>query len=108
MRMELTRRLKRIHKRLFDEEFVTKKAWHFDGDTILVNDEILKEPLVVRKAKAMEYVATNLPAYVKKDELIGLPAAAPYPQRVPETLGIQLDAKTVTWGEEQSHGLSHV
>lgn len=70
MKMELTRRLKRIHKRLFDEEFLTKKAWHFDGDTILVNDEILKEPLVVRKAKAMEYVATNLPAYVKKDELI--------------------------------------
>ena len=68
--MILTNRLKRIKDRLFNEEFVTRKTWHFDGDSILVDDQIKAEPLVVRKAKAMEYVAENLPANIKADELI--------------------------------------
>jgi formate C-acetyltransferase len=70
MRMRLTTRLKRMHRRLFDEEFHTKKTWYFDGETILIGEELRKEPLVVRKAKAIDFVAKNLPAYIKKDELI--------------------------------------
>ena len=46
------------------------RTWHFKDETILVNEEIKAEPLVVRKALAMEYVARNLPACIKPDELI--------------------------------------
>lgn len=68
--MILTNRLKKIKKRLFNEEFITKKKWYFDGESILINEEIKKEPLVIRKAKAIEFVAENLPIYIKRDELI--------------------------------------
>jgi len=68
--MELTPRLKRIKDRLFDEEFRTVKPWHFKGESILTDEEIIKEPLVIRKAKAYEYVAKKLPSYIKRDELI--------------------------------------
>lgn len=66
----MTKRLARIKDRLFNQEFITKKKWYFEGESILVDEEIRKEPLVVRKAKAIEYVAENLPAYIKRDELI--------------------------------------
>ncbi len=68
--MELTNRLKRIKQRLYDEEFTNPGIWYFKDKTILTSEEIIKEPLVVRKAMAYEYIAKNLPVYIKEDELI--------------------------------------
>jgi pyruvate-formate lyase len=68
--MVMTKRLERIKDRLFNEEFVTKKTWHFEDETILLDEAVKGEPLVVRKALAMQYVAKELPADIKRDELI--------------------------------------
>lgn len=68
--MELTPRLKKLKKRLFDVEFHQTKTWYFVNDTILTSEEIKAEPLVVRKGLMFQYVAKNLPAYIKPDELI--------------------------------------
>lgn len=68
--MKLTRRLQKIKERLFNEDFKDKGTWYLKGDTILTNSEIREEPLIVRKAKAIEYIAENLPAFIKEDELI--------------------------------------
>lgn len=63
-------RIDRIKDRLFNKEFVTKKAWWGMNETILTNDEIKKEPLVVRKALGIQYVMRNMPVEIKEDELI--------------------------------------
>jgi pyruvate-formate lyase len=68
--MKLTPRLQKIKKRLFTEDFKDKGTWYFKGVTILTSKEIKEEPLVVRKALALQYIADNLPAYIKDDELI--------------------------------------
>lgn len=67
-------RLARIKDRLVNVEYVTKREWWGEGTTILTNEEILREPLIVRKAKACEYVLCNMPIAIKPDELIvGMP-----------------------------------
>ena len=63
-------RAEKIKKRLFEVEFVTKKQWWGRDETILTNEEIKKEPLVVRKAFGIEYVMRNMPAEIKPDELV--------------------------------------
>ena len=63
-------RAEKIKKRLFEVEYVTKKEWWGMNETILTNDAIKKEPLVVRKALGIEYVMRNMPAEIKPDELI--------------------------------------
>lgn len=69
--MELTNRLKKIKDRLFNIEFHDPGVWHFkDVNIVKGNDELAKEPLVVRKAKAQEYMCLHLPAVIKPDELI--------------------------------------
>lgn len=69
--MELTSRLKKIKDRLFNVEFYDPGVWHFKNVNILEGNEGLKkEPLVVRKAKAQEYMCRHLPAIIKSDELI--------------------------------------
>jgi len=69
--MELTYRLKKIKKRLFEVEFNDPGVWYFKDVNILDNDEKLKqEPLVIRKAKAQEYICLHLPAIIKSDEII--------------------------------------
>ncbi len=67
--MELTRRLIELKDRLFNEEFQDPGIWHFK-DTNILNDENRDEPLIVRKAMALEYMCQHLPAYIKRDELI--------------------------------------
>ena len=47
-------RAEKIKKRLFEVEYVTKKEWWGMNETILTNDAIKKEPLVVRKALGIE------------------------------------------------------
>ena len=66
----LTKRQAKLKKRLFEVEFYTKKPWWGQGLTILDNEEIKKEPLVVRKALACKFVLANQPAELKPDELI--------------------------------------
>lgn len=67
-------RLARIKDRLVNVEYVTKREWWGEGTTILTDDEVLKEPLIVRKAMACEYVLCNMPIAIKPDELIvGMP-----------------------------------
>ncbi len=68
--MELTARLKKLQDRLFNVEYHDPGVWHFQNTNILTNDDIRREPMVVRKAKAIEHICLNLPAIVKPDELI--------------------------------------
>ena len=63
-------RIERIKDRLWNKEFVTKKEWWGMDETILVNEEIKKEPLVVRKALGIEHVMRHMPVEIKPDELI--------------------------------------
>ncbi|MCI8485430.1 MAG: pyruvate-formate lyase [Lachnospiraceae bacterium] len=65
----LTDRLQRLKNRLFEIDYYEKKEWHFKGVSI-VTDENRSEPLIVRKALAVKYMAEHLPAIIKKDELI--------------------------------------
>lgn len=67
-------RLARIKDRLVNVEYVTKREWWGDGTTILTDEAVLHEPLIVRKALACEYVLCNMPVALKPDELIvGMP-----------------------------------
>jgi pyruvate-formate lyase len=69
--MQLTPRLKKLQDRLFNIEYHDPGVWHFkDVNIVEGNEELAKEPLVVRKAKAQEYICLHLPAIIKPDELI--------------------------------------
>jgi hypothetical protein len=59
--MELTKRLIKLKDRLFNEEFQNPGIWHFK-DTNILNDENRDEPLIVRKAMALEHMCQHLPA----------------------------------------------
>lgn len=63
-------RIERIKKRLYETEYYTKKEWWGEDKTILTNDSVKEEPLVVRKAMAKELVLTQMPIEIKDDELI--------------------------------------
>ena len=70
-------RSERIKKRLFEVEYYTKKKWWGMDETILTNEEIKKESLMIRKAVATAFVCENMPIEVKPDELIvGIAAMA--------------------------------
>ncbi|MDY0041290.1 MAG: pyruvate formate lyase family protein [Desulforhabdus sp.] len=66
----MTTRFEKIKSRLFDKEYVTKKLWWGKGSTILTTDDVRREPLIVRKALAMEHVMRHMPIEIKPDELI--------------------------------------
>ncbi len=68
----LTERLKKLKGRLFEVDFNTPKTWHFCETNLfdVHRDGFGREPLVVRKAKAVEYICRNLPAYIRDQELI--------------------------------------
>lgn len=68
--MKVSSRVDKIKKRLFDKEFVTKKEWWGKDATVLTDEEIKAEPLIVRKAMAIGYVLNNMPIEIKPDELI--------------------------------------
>lgn len=63
-------RQEKLKKRMYEVEFYTKKEWWGEGLTILDNEDICKEPLIVRKAYASRFVLENMPAELKPDELI--------------------------------------
>jgi pyruvate-formate lyase len=64
------KRIEKIKDRLYNKEFYTKKEWWGENETILTNDEVKKEPLIVRKALATRYTFINMPVEIKPDELI--------------------------------------
>ena len=68
--MKKMTRIDRIKDRLFNKEFITKKSWWGMEETILTEDEIKKEPLVVRKALGIQHVMNHMPIEIKEDELI--------------------------------------
>lgn len=63
-------RAKKIKSRLFEKEYYTKKEFWGEDTTILTSEEVIAEPLVVRKAMATAYMLENMPAEIKPDELI--------------------------------------
>ncbi len=70
-------RMGRIKQRLFQKDFIEKQDWWGDDETILTSQEIIEQPLIVRKALAIDHVARNMPIEVKADELIvGKPTMA--------------------------------
>lgn len=70
-------RLERIKKRLFEKDFLEPKQWWGDEEDILTSEEIIRQPLIVRKALAIRHVAEHMPIGLKDDELIvGQPTMA--------------------------------
>ena len=65
----MTERTAIIKERMF-KEFEETKEWWGQDTTILTNEEVKKEPLVVRKALAIKYVLNNMPLKIREDELI--------------------------------------
>ena len=71
------KRIEKIKNRLFDKDFMTKKEWWGENQTILTDENIKKKPIMVRKALAVMHVAKNMPIEIKEDELIvGVPTMA--------------------------------
>jgi pyruvate-formate lyase len=68
--MDLTTRLKKLKDRLFNVEFKDPGTWHFKDVNIVTSDEFVQEPLIIRKAYAIEHMGTHLPAIIKPDEII--------------------------------------
>ena len=68
--MRLSERIDRIKQRLFNEDFLVKKDWWGDGETILTSDGVREKPLIIRKALAIRHVADNMPTVINEDELI--------------------------------------
>lgn len=75
--MQLTSKLTKLKDRLFNVEYHDPGKWYFADVNILDisgNEFMLDEPIVVRKAYAMQHIARNLPTIIKPDELIvGMP-----------------------------------
>lgn len=70
-------RIEKIKERLFNTDYVTRKSWWGENETILVDEEVKQKSLIVRKALAVLHVAKNMPIDVKEDELIvGIPTMA--------------------------------
>jgi len=62
-------RIARIKERMFSEFQETKPWWGGKG-TVLTDEAVKQEPLIVRKALAIKYVLEGMPAFIKDDELI--------------------------------------
>lgn len=71
------KRIEKLKKRLFESDFLTKKEWWGENETILNDPEVIKKPIIIRKALAINHVARNMPIELREDELIvGKPTMA--------------------------------
>ena len=74
----LPNRLQRLSQRLYEKDFNQVNPWHFENVNILNlegNEYLREQPIPVRKAYSLQYVANHLPILIKHDELIvGCPA----------------------------------
>ncbi len=70
---KLTERLQKLNERLHTVDFITPGQWYFTDTNILGmegNDFLFREPIVIRKAYSLRYVAENLPVVIKENEII--------------------------------------
>ena len=89
------RRQEKIKQRLFEKEYVTKKTWWGEDKTILICDEVASEPLVMRKALAIEFTMRNMPIGLKPDEwIVGM--------RTPGSAGLGRTMPTYALPEEEA------
>lgn len=98
------KRIEKLKKRLFESDFLTKKEWWGENETILNDPEVIKKPIIIRKALAINHVARNMPIELREDELIvGKPTMA--------SIGFGRCFPTYTLPEEDArakeHGLSY-
>lgn len=66
-------RLIKLNKRLQEIDFCNARPWYFENTNILDvpgNENLRKEPIVIRKAYAIRYVAEHMPIVIYDDELI--------------------------------------
>ena len=71
--IELSSRLERLSQRLHDVDYHMANPWYFEDVNILdipENFGLREEPIPVRKAYALRYVAEHLPVEILDDELI--------------------------------------
>lgn len=77
MDITVSARVKKLNTRLQNEDYFRPLPWLFENVNILNtadNDWLKKEPIVIRKAYSIRYVAENLPLIVYDDEMIvGVP-----------------------------------
>lgn len=64
-----TARIERLYRRLW-EGFLSKKAWWGEGLTVLDDPEVAASPLIVRKARAVQKVLSEMPIQIQEDELV--------------------------------------
>lgn len=73
----LSERLLKLNKRLKEEDYYNPKPWYFENVNILdisENAQLKSEPVVIRKAYAIRYVAEHISTPIFEDELIvGVP-----------------------------------
>lgn len=56
------------------EDFYVKMDWWGENETILTDDEVKAEPLVIRKALAIRHTLRHMPAWVREYEyIVGIP-----------------------------------
>ncbi len=67
--MPHTERVARLYARLW-EGMLAKREWWGEGLTVLDDPQVRAEPLIVRKAKAIEKVLTEMPIEIKPQEMI--------------------------------------
>lgn len=65
----MNKRIEQMKRGLF-AEFEKKKEWIQDNLTILDDDAVKQEPIVVRRALACNYLLSKLPAEIREYELI--------------------------------------
>ena len=94
------KRIEKLKKRLFESDFLTKKEWWGENETILNDPEVIKKPIIIRKALAINHVARNMPIELREDELIvGKPTMA--------SIGFGRCFPTYTLPEEDARAKEH-
>lgn len=71
--LKLSPRLERLKNRLYHKDYWQENPWYFADVNILEQngyEHLSSEPIPIRKAYALQYVAENLPIKIYDDELI--------------------------------------
>lgn len=71
--IRLSDRLCKLNKRLQEVDYHNARPWYFEDVNILdipENEYLKSEPIVIRKAYAIKYVAEHMPVIIYDDELI--------------------------------------
>lgn len=71
--VQISDRLNKLNKRLQEIDYCNARPWYFEDTNILDvpgNENLTKEPIVIRKAYAIRYVAEHMPVVIYDDELI--------------------------------------